>query len=824
MADPITLGSLFAGLAGMLASGVAGNEAHRAYLNWLDQIQANPLDKETGLPRNHHIQAASRDALRAAAHLLALSIASQIDPQMPLVQRFLKVVREGQMGRVPILDADRDPTRDWVEALRRSLDEPGFDRWHDRELVFREDEIQHFFDGSNVSAAFGPMLTEKFVAWARASVQAGAEPPGFEAAVREGWQVGPNLLTLVQAYCLFFREFLKTRPEVARIYTVDLLSSVAVQVHNLPEKIDAYLEKELNPLHALVSGFRADFKDFAREFGAFREQQSSICAAIAALAGRTEESAAGAEREREEFRNALRAALDALKDLTVQLHPRLPLKRPGIPAPPRDGRQRSDLTLLEAKQRAIPLLGRETDFASLWSWLQSRERISARLLIGRAGAGKTRLAFELIWRVARELGDAWQAGRIDRTDLERFHAEHGWTTWEWNKPTLIVIDYAMAVVEPLTGLLRALCEKADADGAPLRLLLAEREANIEEGWFSQLLRLESSTAGPPVRELFDPPEPLRLAPLDTPEIRRLLLAEALRIVALRRGQPSPDLPPPGANSQFDQELNADTWSDPLYLVMAALVACEYSGTQVPTIVDLRAAFRLRRTDLAERVAAHEARRLAHFVGAEPHIDPGPLFLHLAAVATLRGGLLKAEASATVKEELNVLGRIWPQGHGHLVGLLEDALPGIETTIAPVQPDVVAEAFILARLGMDNGADSRKAAVRSVGHDPATVAVRFWHMVQSFHRHERHFRRIYDWINACITQGDIRDVHPLAIDVMRRGLARPSLDALRPNLATSLNHMVTKLLYKNNGVPKSDDLAVFLNNLDDLDTGLQDTPS
>src|SRR5579864_1763527 len=69
-----------------------------------------------------------------------------------------------------------------------------------------------------------------------------------------------------------------------------------------------------------------------------------------------------------------------------------------------------DVDLLHPFRRTIPLVGRENDMDDLWEWLHSEARVSIRVIVGRAGAGKTRLALELMDRLT---GSAdWQAGFV----------------------------------------------------------------------------------------------------------------------------------------------------------------------------------------------------------------------------------------------------------------------------------------------------------------------------------------------------------------------------------------------------------------------------
>ena len=70
------------------------------------------------------------------------------------------------------------------------------------------------------------------------------------------------------------------------------------------------------------------------------------------------------------------------------------------------------LDALQGVQTAEILGGRQ--FA-LRAWLEGGSLVSARLLVGRAGAGKTRLGFELIWEIFRDRADI----RADQFDIRR---------------------------------------------------------------------------------------------------------------------------------------------------------------------------------------------------------------------------------------------------------------------------------------------------------------------------------------------------------------------------------------------------------------------
>src|SRR5437660_4248124 len=72
---------------------------------------------------------------------------------------------------------------------------------------------------------------------------------------------------------------------------------------------------------------------------------------------------------------------------------------------------KNDLDILNPLFRAIPLVGREAELASLRAWLASDAPVSVRCLTGRAGSGKTRLALELCdWAEDQPEPARWLAG------------------------------------------------------------------------------------------------------------------------------------------------------------------------------------------------------------------------------------------------------------------------------------------------------------------------------------------------------------------------------------------------------------------------------
>ena len=121
--------------------------------------------------------------------------------------------------------------------------------------------------------------------------------------------------------------------------------------------------------------------------------------------------------------------------------------------------------------------------------------------------------------------------------MRRFAAQQNLAGWGWARPTLIVVDYAASLVEPLREWLRDLAQNPlRKDGKPLRLLLLEREATAGEGWLQILCAGGYAEARIP--DLFDPLEPVRVETLDTLEKRREVLHKILA-----RGAPLVECPP-----------------------------------------------------------------------------------------------------------------------------------------------------------------------------------------------------------------------------------------------------------------------------------------
>src|SRR5258708_853351 len=148
------------------------------------------------------------------------------------------------------------------------------------------------------------------------------------------------------------------------------------------------------------------------------------------------------------------------------------------------------LDLPKADRPAIDLVGRDEEMARLHQWLAGSKPISVRTLTGKGGAGKTRLALELLSELEERA--AWLGGFLREDEMARFLDQPLLSQWRWQQPTLIAIDYAAAVSEALGKWLQTLSETDTAETPPLRFLLLERDASLHTGWYQSLAAIGDS--------------------------------------------------------------------------------------------------------------------------------------------------------------------------------------------------------------------------------------------------------------------------------------------------------------------------------------------
>ena len=343
---------------------------------------------------------------------------------------------------------------------------------------------------------------------------------------------------------------------------------------------------------------------------------------------------------------------------------------------------RKHLDLLDPYSRAIDLVGRDDDLGALEQWLASSRPIGVRCLTGRAGSGKTRLALELCER-AEDQG--WLAGFVAHDELVAFQQRQHLAGWRWPQPTLVVVDYAAASARVLRRWLEQLAEHQGGEERKLRLLLLERHANAEAGWWAELTRFGGfGSAG--LEDLLDPPVPVPQPSLRTVAQRRHVLQAVMTAASRLDGIEPPLQPPaPGVEPRFEARLGDDLVdNEPLYLMMAGLTAVRARVQHVLTIG---------REDLARRLAQAEIERIGRL--ARDRALDGQFLQHLAACVTLIDGISREDAEALALQEQRAL-QLPPIDAGGMAAALADALPGLTLdSIDAIRPDLIGEAAIMA---------------------------------------------------------------------------------------------------------------------------------
>jgi tetratricopeptide (TPR) repeat protein len=330
-----------------------------------------------------------------------------------------------------------------------------------------------------------------------------------------------------------------------------------------------------------------------------------------------------------------------------------------------------DVQILNPAYRAVTMVGREEDLGFFKGWLEDGG-IRATALVGRGGTGKTRFALELL----AGLGEDWQGGFLKPREACRVLATENLGRWVWRKNTLIVVDYAASLRTELAGWLEQLASHGASEFG-LRILLLERHAKVDAGWYKELV--PAGNAGDRVAGMLEPREPRELTELPV-ALRRQVLAAGLEAVARVRGESKARLPAEGVDARFDGRLADPRWADPLLLLMAALVAYQNGVVE---------ALGLSRADVARRAAAREAARLKR---RATDTQGDPLLIHLVACAILRGTLSREEA----RDEAvfcKTQGLEYHGGPARAVGDLE-RLTGASGTFERMKPDLLAEAFLL----------------------------------------------------------------------------------------------------------------------------------
>ncbi len=345
----------------------------------------------------------------------------------------------------------------------------------------------------------------------------------------------------------------------------------------------------------------------------------------------------------------------------------------------------NELELLLAEFRATRFVGRSADMQALQKWRDQEAPIAVRCLIGRGGSGKSRLAIEAC-EAAEEAG--WIAGFVDGDELRRFHGQMNLGASQPEKPTLIVVDDAASAGPILKGWFTALARQGRDPGAgKLRVLMLERQAEADFGWWAELKRVEDlARAG--AYSIIDQEQPVSLSVLAAETDRRALLQDTMALAAQLphfKGLAVPALPVPGADAQFDALLANDSRleNEPLFLMMAAIVGLQRGAAS---------ALALGKPELAAYQASTERERLVRLAEARGLDGSKDLLLHAAACITLQRGCSASALMTMLKEESAAMELGQPSAA--VAKLLREAMPERGEMVDGIRPDLIGGAFMV----------------------------------------------------------------------------------------------------------------------------------
>ena len=412
----------------------------------------------------------------------------------------------------------------------------------------------------------------------------------------------------------------------------------------------------------------------------------------------------------------------------------LSLRRPQIVRPERRKPAIADekfpeRVILMPDSGKLPFIGREDLLAELRAWLAHETDISVHALTAAAGTGKTRLAIALCGEMdgERTAKGEWIAGFLSADDLPAIVEVSATHRFDWERNTLLVIDYAARRYGALARWLDRLAA-TQLEQTKLRILLLEREAPRDFGWWHELTS-PGEQSKHHRSELFHTARPHALPDLaDLEERRRLMSAALAAALALRPPAAlGSDIPAKGENPHFDSRLSAAQFGNPLSVVMAGVIALERGP---------EGGLAVRRLDAARYFGERELDRFEEM--AKGSGGDGDAMRHLVVFNGLAGGLPVAGLREAVDAELEAARR--SAKLDPLLDLLEQELPPraedtgtAEPHLRTIQPDLIGEA---ATVGHFSGRASRQAeapvVVRrayALGRDRAARAL--FRLVQDF---------------------------------------------------------------------------------------------
>ncbi|NYH51372.1 tetratricopeptide (TPR) repeat protein [Nocardiopsis arvandica] len=256
---------------------------------------------------------------------------------------------------------------------------------------------------------------------------------------------------------------------------------------------------------------------------------------------------------------------------------------------PRTHQPPSPAALLEANRQVVDFHGRDQEMNTLTQWCQSDEALSAMVVHGPGGQGKTRLAHELTTQLThpdthgRRWATVWLKESATSEELDQVKTA--------TVPLLLVLDYAETRTAQLIRLVQ-LCDRPPGS-TPVRLLLVVRTVGE---WWEQVNTATGHLLADITQQL--PLPPLKHRIIERAEEYRTALHHLAHALPLAR-TPHPAEWTQAAADLPDPNLSGPEWDTVLSVHMRAL-ADLLDATQPATSITVDSA-------VEGRVLTHEYR-------------------------------------------------------------------------------------------------------------------------------------------------------------------------------------------------------------------------
>lgn len=163
-------------------------------------------------------------------------------------------------------------------------------------------------------------------------------------------------------------------------------------------------------------------------------------------------------------------------------------------------------------QEATAFCGRQRELERLQEFVQTPQKVAWWSVTGQAGAGKSRLAFELLRRLPSTWFGFFVSDTASEKDVDRF---------EPFSNTFLVIDYVAGRERYVAELMRRMVKMYEQTPYMLRILLLEREDSRADGSWYRILRQRMGNYDR-LAELEYTDQFLNLADLDEPAVDELI--------------------------------------------------------------------------------------------------------------------------------------------------------------------------------------------------------------------------------------------------------------------------------------------------------------